>query len=115
MFDGSRCRKSFLKKPVFGSKSLPQFRRISRRSWEGFVSPARAEFISALKRSSSDSPYRSRRRRFNVSYGASPAGSNKSSTSGATESAMLKRAVAQTELPLARTIDADYVAKKAVI
>ncbi|KRY62141.1 hypothetical protein T4D_1540, partial [Trichinella pseudospiralis] len=53
-------------KPVFGSKSLPQFRRISRRSWEGFVSPARAEFISALKRSSSDSPYRSRRRRFNV-------------------------------------------------
>ncbi|KRX36155.1 hypothetical protein T05_5926 [Trichinella murrelli] len=28
---------------------------------------------------------------------------------------MLKHAVAQTELPLARTIDADYVAKKAVI
>ncbi|KRY62234.1 hypothetical protein T4D_9439 [Trichinella pseudospiralis] len=28
---------------------------------------------------------------------------------------MLKRAVAQTELPLARTIDADYVAKKAVV
>ncbi|KRY23888.1 hypothetical protein T12_2652 [Trichinella patagoniensis] len=72
---------------------------------EGFVSPARAEFISALKWSSSDSPYRSRRRRFNVSYGAYPARSYKSSTSGATESA-------QTELPLARTIDADYVAKK---
>ncbi|KRX35806.1 hypothetical protein T05_11195 [Trichinella murrelli] len=38
------------------SKSVSQILRIPRSSWEGFMSPATTGVVSALRRSSSDSP-----------------------------------------------------------